>query len=414
MKKHRSALCALGLALIVPLLFCANRILPVDTRPLVAEKYAGWSGVLRLWVFEGWPCGAGSLSPWLNHCIARFERSHPGVYVQPRAVDAGAIASMNDSGILPPDMVLFPPGLLASPEGLLELRRPDGLRLSLAKSGSLGDTTYAVPVAMGGYMWAWNAALTDGIPDDWRESGLTLAAPVPESWRRWDAALLALCSGRPVPSPSENDGSPAPQESQSELDLGLSGTAAPGPTAPPPPEHVNVRPCRLPEGFRPDDLSWRSFINGDAAATIVTQREIRRLQALSDQGRGPDWRLSPGDAPFSDQLLSLSIVNRPDAADQQALCRSFLSFLLTDECQQTLCLASAFSVTDIDSGYGTNDPLGTMDALLHDGRLRVPNSFDAQWPSVAEDNLREWIAGDGESTALWRRLSEYLVKNTNN
>ena len=413
MKKLRSALCALALALIVPLLLCANRILPVDTRPLVAEKYAGWSGVLRLWIFEGWPCGTGSLSPWLNHCIARFERNHPGVYVQPRVVDAGAITSMNDSGILPPDMILFPPGLLTSPEGLLALRQPDRLRPSLAECGRLGTATYAVPVAMGGYMWAWNTALTDALPDDWREDELALAVPAPESWRRWDAALLALCSGRLVATRSETDGSTPPPGIQTELDLGLSGATSPEPTGAPPAEGGTVLPRRLPEDFQFDDRAWRDFANGEAAATIVTQREIRRLQALSDQGRGPDWRLSPGDAPFSDQLLSLSIVDRPDAADQQALCRAFLDFLLTDECQQALCLASAFSVTEADSGYGANDPLAAMDALLHNRGLRVPNCFDIRWSSEAESILREWISGNGDSTALWRRFSKYLTENPN-
>ena len=409
MKKRRSLLCFLCLVLLVPLLLHARRVLPVDTRPLVAEKYAGWSGVLRMWVFEGWPCGSGSLSPWLNHCIARFERNHPGVYVQPRSVDAGAIASFNESGILPPDMILFPPGLLDAPTGLLPIPLPEGLRLSLSESGSLGGRTYAVPVAMGGYLWAWNAALTDGIPVDWRDSALTLAAPGPEAWRRWDAALLALCAGRP--STSSNDESPsAPPELSGGLDLGLSMAETPAPTDAPTSGDVPLQPVRLPEDLQYNDSAWRSFTNGEAAATIVTQREIRRLQALADRGKGPDWRLAPGDAAFTDQLAALALVDRPDAADQQNLCRELLSFLLTDDCQQVLALAGAFSVTGVDSGYGAGDPLATLDAALHDGALRVPNCFDARWPEAAENNLRELVSGNGNSVTLWRQFSEYLSK----
>jgi hypothetical protein len=92
MRKLRAALCLSCLMLLIPALMQAHRILPLDTRPLVSEKYAGWSGVLSLWIFEGWPCGNGSIAPWLNQCVASFEKAHPGVYVQPQYVDAGAIA----------------------------------------------------------------------------------------------------------------------------------------------------------------------------------------------------------------------------------------------------------------------------------------------------------------------------------
>ena len=61
MRKLRAALCLSCLMLLIPALMQAHRILPLDTRPLVSEKYAGWSGVLSLWIFEGWPCGNGSI-----------------------------------------------------------------------------------------------------------------------------------------------------------------------------------------------------------------------------------------------------------------------------------------------------------------------------------------------------------------
>ena len=48
MGKLRVCLCLLCLLLLIPALLQARRILPLDTRPLVAEKYAGWTGVLNL------------------------------------------------------------------------------------------------------------------------------------------------------------------------------------------------------------------------------------------------------------------------------------------------------------------------------------------------------------------------------
>lgn len=412
MGKLRSALCLLCILLLIPALLRARRILPLDTRPLVAEKYAGWTGVLNLWIYEGWPSGAGSIAAWLNECVAGFEKAHPGVYVQPLYVDAGAIASLNDSGILPPDMLIFPPDLLSTPKGLAALNAPRHLRPGLSCCGEWNGSIYAVPVAMGGYMWAWNTRLIDAIPDNWRDADATLSVPPPQAWRRWDAALLALCSGRYAPSDPIGARTPSP-DIPGEMELGLTGGETPAPTPTPEPQGNATMPRYLPSGFQYDDEAWRHFINGESAAMPVTQREIRRLQALSDQGKGPDWRLSPGDNAFTDQLLSLAIVDKPDAAAQRTLCEDFLAWLLSDECQATLCRASAFSVTDVPSGYGMSDPLALMDSALRGPGLSVPRMFDGQWVARAEEIVRKYISDAGEAPTLWRDFRKILAENTN-
>ena len=412
MRKLRSLLCLACLVMLVPLLLQARERLPVDPQPLVAEKYAGWSGVLRLWVFEGWPSGDGGISPWLNRCIAGFERGHPGVYVQPRFVDDGAITSLNDSGILPPDMVLFPPGLLDDPAGLMPLEPSAKLRLSLSDCVRWGQKVYAVPVAMGGYLWAWNAALLDALPDSWRESDAPLSVPAPERWRRWDAALLALCSGRY--SEAGNDGNASADIMLPGLDLGLSGAQTPAPSPTPIPDDLSLLPRRLPKDFQYDADAWRHFINGEAAAMPVTQREIRRLQALSNQGKGPDWRLARGDAAFTDQLLCLAVVDQRDAATQQALCVEFLDHLLSDECQQALHFASAIAVTDAGSGYTQDDPLATLEAALQADGLTAPRCFGTGWIGEAEGIVRNFISDSGEAPFLWRHLRTILGENPNN
>lgn len=408
-KKARSALCALCLALLVPLLMHARRVLPVDSRPLVEAKYAGWSGVLRLWVFEGWESGSGSLSAWLNSCAARFEKRHPGVYIQPQAVDAGAIAGFTASGILPPDMLLFPPGLLASPEGLAPLEVPDGLRAPLKHCGAWGAMSYALPVAMGSYLWAWDAGQIDGIPNSWREAGVSPAARDSEPWRHWDAALLALCSGQYAET--SPDGAPIEPEPAG-VDLGLEAEDTPAPTATPEPCGP-LLPCRLPEGFAFDGDAWTAFVNGEAAATPVTQREVRRLQALSEVGKGPDWRLATGGGTFTDQMLFLGVVEKPDAEAQRALCREFALWLLSDACQGALAEAGAFSVTGADSGYAPGDPLAQMDAALRSPGLVAPNCFDQSWPETAGSIVREFISETRDSPALWRSLAARLEENPN-
>ena len=409
MKKARSALCALCLALLVPLLIRAWRVLPVDSHPLVAEKYAGWSGVLRLWVFEGWESGAGSLSAWLNGCASRFEKRHPGVYVQPQAVDAGAIASFCDSGILPPDMLLFPPGVLDSPEGLAPLAVPDALRPALRHCGEWGASSYAVPVAMGGYLWAWNATLLDGVPGSWREAGVSPAVMEDDPFHHYGAALLALCSG----TYSEASPDAPAEEALPGVDLGLSGGDTPAPAATPAPDE-SALPCQLPDGFAFDPDAWKNFVNGEAAATPVTQRQVRRLQALSERGAGPDWRLtSGGGGAFTDQLLCLAVVQKPDADAQRALCEAFIQWLLSDDCQGALGEAGAFAVTDADAGFSPGDPLARMDAALRSDGLAAPNCFDAKWPETVAEIVREFVAGEGDPPALWRALAARLVQNPN-
>ena len=410
MNKRRCALCALSLALVAVLAVCAARFLPPDTRGLVAEKYAGWSGVLRLWVCEGWAEGSG-LTAWLNRCAARFEKRHPGVYVQPRVVDAGAIAAMNDSGIPRPDMLLIPPGVLDSPKGLTPLAPPGGLRAPLARCGAWGDAVYAVPVATGGYLWACNAGQLDGLPDTWRDSGATLAAPPPDAWRRWDAALLSLCAGRYADGASGDPGTDSP--ALPGVDLGLAEQATPAPTATPVPQAASLLPCRLPEGFQFDADAYRCFANGEVAATPVTQREVRRLQALSDLGRGPDWRLCAGAGAFTDQLLCLAVVDGADRADQQALCVEFMNALLDADSQGELCRVPAFGVTDAGSGYTDADPLSAMEAALRTPGLGTPRVFDAEWPEACESIVRKFIDEDGEAWRLWPCLWERLTKNPN-
>ena len=408
MRKLRGPLCLLTLLLLIPVLLFTRHILPIDTRPLVAEKYAGWSGVLNLWIYEGWPCGHGSFSPWLNQCITGFERAHPGVYVQPQFVDDGAITSMKDSGILPPDMFLFPPNLLASPEGLLPLATPDNLRPALRDSGQWNGTTYAVPVAMGGYLWALNKDLISALPDSWDDTDAVLSVPPPEPWRRWDAALLALCSERYAPtdpdSAAKSTASPA-----GEVELGLAVGEPPVPTASSEPNR-NATLCRhLPEDFCYDEDAWRHFVNGESAAMPVTQREIRRLQALSDQGKGPQWQLGSGDNSFTDQLLAMAIVKRTDNTDRQTLCKDFIAWLLTDSCQSSLYRASAFAVTGVLSGYDSSDPLAILDNSLRNNSLSVPRIFDRQWVLDAEVIVRKFTADIEEAPALWLELRELLA-----
>ena len=403
MRKLKIIAALLLLALLVPALVHIRGTLPADNSALAGKKYGGWSGVLRLWVYEGWTPGAGSLAGWLNRCIARFEKAREGVYVQPRYVDAGAIASLGDSGIIPPDLILFPAGLLETPDGLAALEESPALRPDLARLGAADGEIFAHPVAMGGYVWAYDAAHLPGVPNTWENQEVVPACPADEAFHLWGAALLGLCSARFDEATEES----MPSPHIGDIDLGLIPISpAPTPAATVPTSEGPLS-CRLPAGFAPSASAYRDFINGDAAAIPVTQREIRRLQALSDQGKGPDWRLAFTGAVFTDQLAAVAVVDGTNA-DRVALSRAFAAHLLSDDCQGELHRAGAFSVTGAPSGYGGADPLAVMEDALRSGGVVAPPLFGSEWKNSAAAIVRKFLAGQGEAPALWGELAALL------
>jgi hypothetical protein len=141
----------------------------------------------------------------------------------------------------------------------------------------------------------------------------------------------------------------------------------------------------------------------------VTQREIRRLQALSDQGKGPQWQLVPGDSVFTDQLLAMAIVNHIDNPDRQTLCEDFIAWLLAEPCQSSLYRASAFAVTDVSSGYDPSDPLAILDNSLRDSSLSVPPVFSRQWVADGEAIVRKFVENIEDAPTLWLELRKLLA-----
>lgn len=406
MRKWRSLFCILCLAAAALSLPWLWRALPLRRQPLIEKKYGGWSGVLRLWIHEGWQVGAGSVSSWLNRCIKQYEKAHPGVYVQPEYVDADAIARLGVSGVPLPDMLLLPPGLLASPGLLLPLPQQWPVRESLHGCGCLGGECLAVPVLAGGYCWAFNAAMLDGIPNTWRGTGLPVSAPPDDGFHQWSAALLALCSAR-----FYEDTAPAdPSVPLGEMDLGLGGSS-PAAEATPAPEEGD-RSCALPEDFSFSGDAWQRFINGDCAAIPVTQREVWRLSRLSEQGRGVGWRLMrTGAGAFTDQLLFLAIVDGPESdSERQALCEAFLRHLLDDECQQALNRIGAFSVTDAGSGYGAGDALSEMEGALRSADLVAPRCLDGGWKRDTASIVRDFYGDRAAAPDVWRRLAARIAQ----
>lgn len=332
MKKLRTAFFILVILACLPGIFYSARQLPRDNGALVAEKYAGWSGVLRIWAFEGWT-GGDLAAGWVNRCAAAFEKSHNGVYIEVKYVQPDAVRDLGRTGVRAPDMILFPPGLLETPDGLAPLENLP-VRGDLLACGQ----GFAAPVALGGYGWAVNAAAVGtGVPAD-------------EPWRRWSAAAARL--GDPGAVIEETEFEPPG------IDLGLpaSSTAA-------------------------DPL--KQFMNGELGAVCVTQRELVRLSRLSDQGRGPDWTLRPAVSPWTDQVLYLAVPE--GGGERQSLAMEFLDHLLTEECQQLLARSNLFTVLASPTGYAGGSALARMDQALRSTELTPAGAFAGISPNEGSE-----------------------------
>ena len=342
MKRLLHLICLLAVAALLPAALLISRGLPADTRPYVEQKYAGWNGVLRAWICVDWEC-AGSFTRWLNGCAAQFEKSHDGVYIEFTPVHVEVLRQMRDSGIRPPELILFSPGTMDDLSCLKEVDTPDALRSELR--GIYGN---AYPVAMGGYIWAYNRELTDGAPDS------AFAALPDDATRSFSAAAVALLSNTfSEDSPSEG------VLPDAGLDLGLPTSAMADDGTP----------------TIADDAMDR-FIRGELPAVVVSQAELARLIRLRDAGRGVDWDcVTSGAAAYTEQLLMLGVVAQSGdaSAEREALAERFAAGLLEYDAQAKLADIGAFSVTG-ERIYSDFSAYAQLDALLNGLELIVPRN----------------------------------------
>ena len=371
MRKSLQLLC---LICVLALIVAAARIfprLPADSQPYVEKKYAGWNGVLRGWISSEWTCG-GSFVRWLNACAAGFEKRHEGVYLEFTEVDAAAMADLGDSGIRPPELVLFSPGVQADAARLLPLDAQAALNCGSDR---------ALAVAMGGYIWVYNRALCDGAPTINDQDVLTL---LPDGGgRSFSAAAVALLSG-------ESDGGEEITLPDPGLDLGLPAMAQSG---------VELIQSE-------DALTY--FINGKLPWLVVTQAELARLIRLRDAGRGPDWACAAtGEVSCGDQLLLLGVVDQSDEAggQREALAAEFAAYLLGEDCQKKLADIGGFAVTDVQL-YSSYSAYAPMEALLRSRALAVPDAFSEHSVADAGAIVREFLRGNigAEAALMWLGL----------
>jgi len=324
--------------------------------------------------------------PWLNACIARFERRHPGVYVQVSSVPLTVLQNFAAGDVNPPDMMLLAPGMLESGDHLLPLSPAAELPALLTEAGQ----GRAAAVALGGYAWALNEGLLAEAPVDWAALGdgpkpkknqrafSWMDAPADGPFQSFSGAFLSLMADREISEEARQ-----PVKAGEGLNLGLLGEPEPTPAPRAVRRVKSTLPKALPKDFRTRASVVTDFASGRTAAILVSQREAQRLTALSGAGRAPGWTLEP--APYTDQVAFMAVVDLPrqDLSERQALSIQLVDYLLSDESQKALTRVLAFRAAPGEALYASRMGFAALERALSGGAVRVPAAFDQGFRGTA-------------------------------
>lgn len=150
----------------------------------------------------------------------------------------------------------------------------------------------------------------------------------------------------------------------------------------------------LPTISRIDEISLESFLQGELHSLVVSQKELGRLAALREQGRGPSWEcVQAGGFMLADQLLIGGALRQEDeSADERTpLALEFLEQLLSEESQRALTSIGAFSVTALQI-YPASSPYAVMEGLIQALPRIAPNFFSPYPADDFEGIVRNYAA----------------------
>ena len=305
----------------------AIKKLPAETGDLIEKKYDTWSGVLRVWIYEG--SGAAG---WLNRCAAEAEKKLNGVYIHIQEVPLEAITGYAETGINPPDIIVYPDDAQINAAHLTPIFRIYPLRAGLTADG------VSVPLLLRPRFWIYDSGAYAALPGDMYY--------MRAACRSGDLnALVALCTGL---RPSEGSAEILPG-----LDLGLTADAepTPGPTG--------DTACRISPELMISESPRELFRSGEADVFVGGVADALLL------GDGTEWAAAvTGDYICADSVM-FSIVEKGDRRTDA--CMEYLDVLM-DSGQTQLARAQAFPAVTGASAWSGNIMLAAAEAAL-EGRI---------------------------------------------
>jgi len=348
------------------------------------QRYDTPSGVVRVWVYEGWQPGKSSLVRWLNGCAALYERQNDGLYLYITPVEESVMLSIGNGEFTPPDLVFFPPGLYETDPNFISIRNVTNSSNLRREFSSLPDCV--LPVAMGGYCWAYSGE--EEFPADL--SQLRAAAYPDSRYHTWSAAAILSATYTYAQDSSIEESMPG-------LDLGLAESPENAPTPVPTSDPQNGQKTFPGADFRFSSEILREFCDG-LPAILISQRELYRLNELAD---APDFRiLRTGESMLADQLFLAAVPEGPrsDAA------ADFVSYLLSEECQARLSEIGCFSVTGLTGLYPPGSQMGVLEQSVAEAHLAVPPAFSGYWRETAPALFEKCRAGELDAFSAARLL----------
>lgn len=351
----KNALSFLLICSIAILGICAFCSLPKDQSGIVKEKYNDWTGVIRIWVQNDIKTNPAQ---WINTCSTEFERSRKGIYINTQSVSPSAITSFRDTGINPPDIIIWSAGLLDSADSLSEITGEYSLRPGLEQS------PYAVPLLTDAYAWIYAGSLPadmQGTPVACSENMLIPMTALSTGLRTGESHETILPG----------------------VDLGLSGDIQ---KAEKPEGNIL---CRASSALAITEDSAARLKSGDVSAIVG---DISMISALCGEGFSA---AVTGNFACTGAPVLFSIVEKDVSAaeERRALCEDFLTYLLT-EGQEKAHLAGAMPASDNITAHAGDPILSHMEAQLAGLKCISPPYFGS---APANEKIRLFL--DGKITA---------------
>lgn len=373
-----------------------------------------WTGIISLWDIPYVETGKASNLTWLNSRISKFEREHPGVFIDvrqitPQRADMYFSGSADDTIL--PDIISIPPYDDIAPSNIYhdlkehfsenELQRIQPLALRHISSK---DAIYGVPTMVGTYALFLNKELLEeqgveleenqldyGMLDSIVQKATHLKKEGKEEIYYYGFGTYNATYSKPIISMIYN------KNDKLEDNAGYSRLY-----------NWNKKGGIIPEETweleNTDPL--RFFLDGRIGVLLGNSRTLFNSRNAQSAGKGFELGVSSlpnqdSNGLFQDQIISYGLIKREDSR-KKAHCVSFLKSLLEEEAQMDVKNVGMFpTVCDIGyiyeedpemhllEKYNTNFTFGPRERIWKDNQGKVMETLrrlgeDSRDPELLE------------------------------